>query len=171
MTKPQVILIIGRWRCRCRPRSRHRRRVGAIYEVLRRGRKNLHEFLFPRLPGTKDRSAIVLSQFKTRFHLHSSKSTRLEFRFCSENHSGLHMINSSKSVTSFKIWRRLMYERVYFVYFFMNKIGKKWLMLKVLATGKRAVGAINIVMQKHKDFRNCPPYFSQVLAAIASSQV
>ena len=86
-------------------------------QVLRRGRKNLHEFLFPRLPGTKDRSAIVLSQFKTRFHLHSSKSTRLEFRFCSENHSGLDMINSSKSVTSFKIWRRLMYERVYFVYF------------------------------------------------------
>ena len=104
------------------PRCR-RRRVGA--KVLRRGRKNLHEFLFPRLPGTKDRSAIVLSQFKTRFHLHSSKSTRLEFRFCSENHSGLDMINSSQSVTSFKIWRRLMYERVYFVYFFMNKIGKK----------------------------------------------
>ena len=38
-------------------------------------------------------------------------------------------------------------------------------MLKVLATGKRAVGAINIVMQKHKDFRNCPPYFSQGAAS------
>ena len=107
-------------------------------QVLRRGRKNLHEFLFPRLPGTKDRSAIVLSQFKTRFHLHSSKSTRLEFRFCSENHSGLDMINSSKSVTSFKIWRRLMYERVYFVYFFMNKKLEK--MTHVEGIGDRQKG-------------------------------
>ena len=91
--QPQVILIIGRWRCRADATCAALPPPPCWRQVLRRGRKNLHEFLFPRLPGTKDRSAIVLSQFKTRFHLHSSKSTRLEFRFCSENHSGLDMIN------------------------------------------------------------------------------
>ena len=98
-------------------------------QVLRRGRKNLHEFLFPRLPGTKDRSAIVLSQFKTRFHLHSSKSTRLEFRFCSENHSRLDMKRvCSQSVTSLQDLVQIYLRKSAlfdFLYFFMNKIRKK----------------------------------------------
>ena len=55
-----------------------------------------------------------------------------------------------------------MYERVYFVLFYEQNWGK---MTHVEGIGDSGGGAINIVMQKHKDFRNCPPYFSQGAAS------